>query len=255
MSKIPVGIQLYTVRELYKNDPVDTLKALAEIGYQGVEGGPAAGMSNADFLAVLKDCGLTLVGGGTGVGALRDDVEKVAADCRELGINTLMLGIAGELREHDNDWKKVVADLATACEKATAAGLRILYHNHAFEFETKVDGMYGLDYIFETIPAQHIQAEIDVYWVKTGGEDPVKYIERYAGRMPFLHIKDRTPPPGDEDNPFAEVGSGILDWDAIFDAAGKAGIEWYLVEQDRCNGNPLDSARQSFAFLKEKGLA
>jgi len=112
--------------------------------------------------------------------------------------------------------------------------------------------MYGLDYLLATIPT--IQAELDTYWVQTGGEDPVAYIRKYAGRLPRLHIKDRAPAPDDETCPFAEVGQGILDWDAIFDAAPEAGVEWYLVEQDNWTRPPLECARMSIEFLKTRGM-
>jgi sugar phosphate isomerase/epimerase len=254
MGRVLVGLQLYTVRQELAEDPKGTIKAVAEMGYEGVEGGAPSGMSNGEFVALLKDNGLKLAGSNVGLTELRDSLQKVIDRCGELGINTLMTGIGGDLRQADGDWKRVVAELGDACVKASEAGLRILYHNHAFEFETKVDGMYGLDYIFATIPADAIQAEIDTYWVKTGGEDPVAYIEKYAGRLPLLHIKDRSAPPEDEKCPFAEVGHGILDWDGIFAASEKAGVEWYLVEQDRWVRPPMESARMSIEYLKSRDM-
>jgi len=254
MERIPVGLQLYTVRQELAEDPNATIKAVAEMGYEGVEGGAPSGMSNKEFVALLDECGLGLAGSGVGLAQLRDSLQKVIDRCGELGTNTLMTGIGGDLRQAGGDWKRVVAELGDACARAAEAGLRILYHNHAFEFETKVDGMYGLDYIFATIPANAIQAELDTYWVKTGGEDPVAYIKKYAGRLPLLHIKDRAAPPDDEKCPFAEVGQGILDWDGIFAASEQAGVEWYLVEQDRWVRPPMESARMSIEYLKSRGM-
>ena len=254
MSRIPIGLQLYTVRQEMAQDPVGTIKAVAEIGYEGVEGGTPEGMSSKEYLSLLDDCGLKLIGGGVSPADLRDDLQKVVDRCGELGINSLMTGIGGELRAADGDWKRVVADLGEGCAKAAEAGLQILYHNHAFEFEAKVDGMYGLDYLLTTIPADAIQAELDVYWVEAGGEDPVKYINKYAGRLPRIHIKDRAPSPADQECPFAEIGQGILDWDAIFDAAPGAGVAWYVVEQDRWIRPPLESAKMSVEYLKSRGM-
>ena len=254
MGRIPVGLQLYTVRQELAENPKETIKAVAEMGYEGVEGGSPSGMSNKEFVTLLDDCGLKLAGSSVSLGELQESLQKVIDLCGELGTNTLMMGIAGELKQADGDWKRVVAKLGDACAEAAEAGLRILYHNHAFEFETKVDGMYGLDYIFATIPAKAIQSELDVYWVKTGGEDPVAYIKKYAGRLPLVHIKDRAAPPDDEKCPFAEVGQGILDWDGIFAASEQAGIEWYLVEQDRWIRPPMESARMSIEYLKSRGM-
>jgi sugar phosphate isomerase/epimerase len=255
MGTIPVGLQLYTVREQLAEDPVATIKAVAEIGYTGVEGGAPPGMSNADYLALLEDVGMKLIGSGCQPSDLHDDLDGLIDNCQELGINTLMTGIGREVRAEGADWKAVVSKLGEGCEKADDAGLRILYHNHAFEFEAKVDGMYGLDYLLENIPESSIGAEIDVYWVDAGGEDPVAYINKYAHRLPYLHLKDRTRGKDHETCPFAEVGYGTLDWDGIFGAAEAAGIEWYIVEQDRWLRPPIECARMSFEFLKLKGIA
>jgi sugar phosphate isomerase/epimerase len=255
MGSIPVALQLFTVRQDLAEDPVGTIHEVAKIGYRGVEGGPPGDMSNKDYLDLLGEAGLKLIGGGCKPADLREDLNRIVESSEELGINTLMTGIGGEVRNGGVDWKTSVANLGEGCAKATEAGLRILYHNHAFEFETEVDGMYGLDYLLTTIPASSIGAEIDTYWVDAGGEDPVAYIEKYAGRLPFLHIKDRTPEPEHENCPFAEIGHGTLDWDAIFDAAQTAGIEWYVVEQDRWQRPPLECIRMSFEFLQSKGIA
>jgi len=254
MENIPVALQLYTVREQLAEDPVATIQAVAEIGYTGVEGGAPGGMSNRDYLELLSDNGLTLIGGGVNPAELRENLSEVVDQSGELGITYLMTGVGGELRKSDNDWKTVVAQLAEGCAKASEAGLKVLYHNHAFEFESKVDGMYGLDYLFETIPALDIGAELDVYWVQVGGEDPIAYIQKYVDRSPRLHIKDRTPPPDDEACPFAEVGHGTLDWDGIFSAAGDTNVEWYVVEQDRWTRPPIECARMSFEFLKSRDM-
>jgi len=254
MARIPTGLQLYTVRQEMAQDPRATIKAVAEMGYQGVEGPTPKGMSNKEYLDLLGDCGLTLTGGGVNPAELREDVQKVADRCAELGITMLMTGIKPELNRTGDDWKRSVAEMGEVCAKAKDAGLYVLYHNHAYEFETKVDGMYGLDYIFATIPADVLGAELDVYWVQTGGEDPVAYIRKYADRSPRLHIKDRAPAPADETCPFAEIGQGILDWDAIFAEAEKTDIQWYLVEQDRWTRPPMESARMSAEYLKSRGM-
>ena len=123
---IPIALQLYTVRADLAQDPVRIIKAVAEIGYQGVEGGTPAGMSNQDYLSLLADNNLILIGSGTSTADLQDNLSRVVERCSELGINTLMCGIGGELRQSDGDWKRVVAGLAEGCAKASEAGLRIL---------------------------------------------------------------------------------------------------------------------------------
>ena len=252
--RIPIALQLHTVRNEMKTDPRATLQAVAAMGYEGVEGNAPEGMSGTEFLRTIRDLGMTLIGSGVRVPELRNDLDGVVARCKETEVTMLMTGILGELRAANGDWKSVVQELGELCAKATERGLTICYHNHAGEFESKVDGKYGLDYLFESIPAEHLKAEIDVYWVKAGGEDPVSVMRKYAGRQSRLHIKDQAPPEKAEECPFAEIGHGTLDWDAIFAEAQRIGIEWYVVEQDRCTRPPLESARMSIEYLKSRGM-
>lgn len=253
MSRTNVALQLHTVREELATNPEATINAVADMGYKGVEGNAPQGVSDRDFRRMLDAAGLTLIGGGVRLVELQNDLSGVLSRCRELGITHLMTGIGGDLKNAGGDWKAVVAQLREACAQAAESGITICYHNHAFEFESRVDGLYGFDYIFSAIPQAHVSAEIDVYWVHVGGEDPVRYIRKYAGRLPYLHIKDHAPVP-DQECPFAEVGHGILDWDAIFREAGEAGVEWYVVEQDRCTRPPLESAQMSLQYLKSRGM-
>ncbi len=255
MANIPIGIQLYTVRDQLAAEPNETLKAVADIGYAGVEGGPPGGMDAQAFLETLDDLGMTLIGGGCSPTEMRSDIDRLAERSKALGVTRLMTGVGGDLRRLNNDWKQVTELLAEGCANAAEAGLEILYHNHAFELESGVDGQHGLDYMLENIPAEHMGAELDTYWIQTGGEDPGAYIRKYAGRLPHLHIKDRAPAPDDAECPFAEVGHGILDWDDIFESAKKSGVEWLIVEQDRCVRPPIESARMSFEYLKSRGMA
>ncbi|MDE0022041.1 MAG: sugar phosphate isomerase/epimerase [Candidatus Poribacteria bacterium] len=258
MANIPIGIQLYTVRDQLAKEPKETLKAVADIGYAGVEGGPPGGMDAQAFLETLDDLGMTLIGGGCSSAELRENIEGVAERSKALGVTRLMTGVGGELRRLNNDWKRVTELLAEGCANAAEAGLEILYHNHAFELEGKVavngGETTGLDYMLENIPAEHMGAELDTYWIQTGGYDPGAYIRKYAGRLPHLHIKDRAPAPDDAQCPFAEIGHGILDWDDIFESAEKSGVEWLIVEQDRCVRPPIESARLSFEYLKSRGM-
>ncbi len=255
MARIPIGIQLYTVRDQMAEKPAETIAAIARMGYEGVEGGPPKGMGNAEFKKLLADNGLKHVSGGTSFADLKDNLAKTLDSCAELGIDTLMIGwIKNEVDKRGGDWTKLVPELKDVCARAAEAGLRILYHNHAYEFEMKVGDRYALDYIYDNIPAEHLKAQIDTYWVKTGGEDPVAYVRKYAQRIPLLHIKDRAPKPQDETCPFAEIGHGVLDWDGIFAAAQGGAIEWYLVEQDRWTRPSLESAGMSIEYLRRRGM-
>ena len=131
--------------------------------------------------------------------------------------------------------------------KLAERGLVLGYHNHSFEFQ-QFDGEYGLDIFYRAAHAEHVQAEIDVYWVQHGGVDPAEYIRSMPGRTPLIHLKDMA-----EDGAFAEVGEGVLAWDSIFDASEANGAAWYIVEQDVCQRPPLESVKISLDNLREMG--
>ncbi len=105
---------------------------------------------------------------------------------------------------------------------------------------------YALDLLYENTSPESLYAELDTYWVQHGGADPTEYIRKLSGRISILHVKDMA---DDEERSFAPVGSGILDWPAIHAASQEAGVDYYCVEQDRCQGDSLDCARQSRKFL------
>ncbi len=125
---------------------------------------------------------------------------------------------------------------------------RISYHNYAFEFETEIGGQDALRYILDPSGNNQILAEIDLFWVEKGGIDSARYIEPYAHRMPIIHLKDMT---NDDRQTFAEVGEGVIDFMPILEWGEKNGIEWYAVEQDRCDRPPLDCLQTSLTNLKK----
>jgi sugar phosphate isomerase/epimerase len=129
------------------------------------------------------------------------------------------------------------------------AGVRLLYHNHAFEM-VEVEGQLAIDWLLEGASPENLGFEIDLAWVQRGGQDGVKLLQRYAGRCPRIHCKDVAPEGQNQDQMgFADVGHGVLDWAALLPAAKAAGGEWYIVEHDLPK-EPLTSIRRSFEFLR-----
>lgn len=243
-----ISLQLYTVREAMAKDPLGTLERVAQIGYPGIE----IGAKNSDaVIAKINALGLSVISAGVGVESLRDDFEGIVEGAKTLDTSFLMLGYVGEeYRGSAEKWRQTAGMLEEFGQKAREAGLRLCYHNHAFELEESFDGKTGLEILFENADPQYLQAELDVYWIQKGGGKPVEIIRRYSNRLPLLHCKDMMP-----DGSFGEVGEGILDWPAIFAAAQKAQVEHYVVEQDTCPGDPFDSIATSLANLKKMGIS
>ncbi len=253
MSKIPVGIQLYTLRDDCAKDFKGTIKAVAGMGYHGVELAGDNGLSAEEMKALMTENNLQVAGSHASLDDLRTKLDAVAEFSLKIGNKRVICpylpqefqdkGAAG-FREAGKLLDEIGAKLG---EK----GLSLSYHNHSFEFKGKEGGKFFLDVLLSNASPKNLKAEIDTYWIQHGGCDPIEYIKTYAGRIELLHIKDML---DDENRSFAEIGAGILNWDGIFKASEEAGVAWYLVEQDTCAGPPIESARKSVQFLKSRGM-
>ena len=246
MGSIPFALQLYTVRDHMGQDAAATLKRVKEIGYDYVELAGTGGLSFAEFKAVLDDVGLTAIATHVGFDDATKNVDQLIETARLFGMEHVVVpGIDRALTPDKQGWINCGKAMDAGGAKLREAGVRLSYHNHNHEFE-QFDGQYILDIFLGAAQPENLASELDTYWVKFGGADPVAQINKLKGRCPLLHIKDMTP--GD-DPTFAEVGRGIIDWAPVFAAGADAGTEWYIVEQDTCPGDSLESARISAEFM------
>jgi sugar phosphate isomerase/epimerase len=248
-----VALQLYTVRERMKTatDVADTLKAVAKIGYPAVELASLPAMSVEDLAGMLSDAGLICCSThNTMTAHMLDDPAAAAEVAKKLGSSAIACpGPSGAPLGTMEDWLAFARRLNAAGKVYHEAGLSFSYHNHHTEFQS-IDGRLMLEVFYGETDPRYVQAEIDTYWVQYGGGDPVDWCHRLAGRLPLLHMKDYRITP--ERKPtFAEVGRGNLAWKKIVAAAGEAGCTRYIVEQDQCDGDPLDSARLSFEYIRD----
>jgi sugar phosphate isomerase/epimerase len=250
MSTIPVALQLYTVRDLTEEDFVGALRTVSEIGYAGVEFAGYGGLSALDMHALLHELHLAPTGAHVGLDQLETNISGVIDYHLTIGSRFVACPWMPEGRRQDADgWKRTAELLNGIGETCARQGITLCYHNHDFEF-TRFDGQTGMDILYSNTDPRYLQAELDLYWVKKAGEDPAAYMQKFAGRLPLLHLKDMA-----EDGAFAEVGTGILPWDAIFAAAPEIGVQWYIVEQDVCRRPCQESIAISFHNLQARGLA
>ncbi len=272
--RLPVALQLYTLRDLYaprvaqdesgerrevdveqrKDDFRGVVRAVAGMGYDGVELAGYGGLSAPEMRTLLDDNGVRPAGAHIGLDTLEGNLDAELDYNQAIGNRLVICPAIPEARRRDlAGWRDVAASLNRIGERCVARGLRFGYHNHAFEFPPIPDGegRRGLDIILGETDPRHVLWEPDVYWIKKGGADPAAMIREYAGRVPITHLKDMT---GDERATFAEVGEGTLDWPAILDASESAAVEWHCVEQDRCDRPPLESVRLSLEHLRSWGM-
>ncbi len=247
-----IALQLYTVRDAAQRDFIGTLKQVAGIGYKGIEaGGTLGGLPVKELRDILDDLGLTFVGGHIGVNNINSGLESTLSDYAALGAH--YVGTASLPEEYRRDvasWQRAGRLLEKAATMCVKHDLTFFHHNHNMEFVRMEDGRYGYDVLLDSTDPYLVKAELDVYWAKFAGVDPVAYLKHLDGRAPLVHIKDMT---ADEPHTFEIIGNGIVDFPAVFRAGDEAGVDWYVVEQDQCPKGEIESARESYNNIVTRG--
>jgi len=247
--KLPVAIQLYSVRDAMEKDYAGTLKRIADLGYKGVEFAGFGGFSALQMKDLLKELGLTPAGSHTNVKTLQENLDEIIE--YNLTIGNKYIVCPSNKYESIEDYITAAKFYDECGEKIRAHGLEFLYHNHNFEF-MKYDGEYGLDIIFNSVKPENVGAELDLGWIFYTGIDPAAYLKNFKKRCPLVHIKDFL---SVGERTFTEIGNGLVDVKGIAAAAVEAGVEWLIVEQDVSNITSMESARINLENLKKMGLA
>jgi sugar phosphate isomerase/epimerase len=239
-----IGMHLYTMREPLAEDYPGVLKRLAEIGYRTVGVSGRFGHSAEKIRAFADDAGLEIVLEHVGYNRLADDFEGALADVRTLGGQWVVVpSLPTGLRTPDG-FREAAAAFNVAGRAAHKEGLKLLFHNHGHDFD-EVDGQVLFDILLDEVEPDLLGFELDLYWVVDGGKDPISYFESHPGRFPALHVKDKA-----ADGSFADVGTGRLDFPAIFAHAERGGVQQWLVEHDAPT-DPWVSAQTSYQSLAE----
>jgi sugar phosphate isomerase/epimerase len=253
-----LGVQLYTVRSVLPKKPRETLDAIHAIGYQEVE----ATYGGLDALwPVLQASGLKPVSihlDSTSVTKGDPDaLDPIFDKLKHLGFTYAVFPYLPPPERGGIDVIRAIAGkLNRAGEKCRAAGMTFCYHNHAFEFATEKDTTLFQVMLDHTDP-KLVAFELDLFWVSVAGLDPAAMIEKLAGRVPLVHLKDKAEGTAvmytEAVRPatFKEVGSGVMDWPKILRAAAAAKVEHYFVEQDQTPGDPVESLRKSYEYLSK----
>jgi sugar phosphate isomerase/epimerase len=250
-----IGFQMYTVRGVLGNKAAETLKAVREIGYREIE---PFGAIDAVWPAIqasgLKPVSLHLDSAVVTKGTA-DDLSRAMDTAKQRGFNYAVMPYLPPTERGGLDVVKALAGkLNSAGEKARAAGLTFCYHNHAFEFEP-TGGTMPFDVLADNTDKKLVGFEADLFWVSVAGHDPVEFLKKVSGRVPLVHLKDKAEGAKVQYNEsvprttFKEVGHGVIDWPKALDAAASAGVQHYFVEQDQTPGDPVESLRQSYAYL------
>jgi sugar phosphate isomerase/epimerase len=254
-----IGLQLYTVRDLMKQDFDGTLAKVAAVGYKEVEFAGYFDHSPKDVRAAVDRHSLTAPSAHIDYKSLSDDKFPAVIEAAKVVGHEYLVNpwIDEEIRKQPDAWKHAAENFNHAGEACKKAGIQFAYHNHWFEF-LPVNGKLPYDLLLTECDPNLVKMELDLCWITVGGQDPLKYFDRYPGRFPLVHVKDvkRVPPVtaggaqdfGSSMKDMTEVGSGIIDWKKIFAQSDKAGIKHYFVEHDNPK-KPLESIKTSYDYL------
>jgi len=263
MPKHPIGLQLYSLRDIIKNDIRGILSKVAAIGYKEVEtfGYTAKdgywGLDAKTFAAALKQHGLTAPSGhyemdhfidGTSGDILKSYVEAANVIGSEY---VTVPYLQPPLRKTEDQFKKIAEKLNEAANICKAGGIKLAYHNHDFEF-TKFGNTTGYEILLNGTDKNLVDFELDLYWVNKVGIDPLTLFKANPGRFTMWHIKDM-----DKNNHEvnAEVGQGAVNFKSIFTGAQTAGVKHYFVEHEfNYKPNELGSIQTSFDYVNKELL-
>ncbi|MDB5242545.1 MAG: sugar phosphate isomerase [Spirosoma sp.] len=251
----PVGLELYSFRDQFAKDVPGTMAKVKQMGFREVEVAGTYGMSTGDFRKLLDQHGLKAIGVGASFDDLEGNVPKVLTEAKALGAKYVVCfwiphaGDAFTVRDAD----KAIDVFNTAGSLLAQNGISLCYHTHGYEFQTYNDGTF-FDYLAENFDPKFVNFEMDVFWVKSPGYDPVALLQKYPKRFPLMHLKDRKPGTPDSSNGKADVesnvtlGQGDIGIAGIMKQAKKSGVKHYFIEDE--SSRSMTQMPQSLAFLE-----
>jgi sugar phosphate isomerase/epimerase len=252
-ESLPVAVQLYSLRELPGSFD-ETLSQVSKVGFTAVETVYRTDLPASEMLDLLEKHRLRVISAHVPLGVVEEDLDAVISFNQYIGNSVLVVpALPQELREGKTveEWQAVGRRLNEIGRRCREAGFLFGYHNHAFEMPV-IEGRHALDWLLQSAKQENLFWEPDLAWIVAGGADPLALLERYVGRCPRVHVKDRAPEgQNEEEGGWADVGYGMLDWDTLLPAAKRAGAEWYIVEHDKPS-QPVESIRRSLEFLRSK---
>jgi sugar phosphate isomerase/epimerase len=250
-----LAAQLYTLRDHTKT-PADIARTLARVkkmGFDAVQSSALGPIDPKELASIFKNEGLTCCVTHVPLDAMRDKTQEVIDNHKLWGCSYTAIGGHGWKDQTNASWKQFARDYSDVARKFAGSGLSIGYHNHSHEL-IKYDGETAMDILLKNL-SKDVWFEIDTYWIQHGGADPAAWIDKVAGRVPCVHVKDMGISPTENKQQMREVGEGNLNWPRILDACRRAGTKWYIIEQDNCNGlDPFECLERSLKNLKGMGI-
>ena len=253
MNDISIGVQLYSVRNEFAADPAGTLRAIKEMGYDGVEFAGMPPLSGKDLRAMLDDNGLKCCGWHTPYAYVQADrIETTIELNREVGNSYLIIpgGLPDDKTASRGGWLEIAGFFSGLADKLAPHNILAGYHNHHTEF-AELDGEAPWDTLFLNAEKM-IVAQLDLGNALYGGADPLELLERYADQIVTVHLKPYRVPDGQpsEDGFRPIIGEDSIDWRRVFDICQKGATKWYIVEYESDAFPPLEAVARNLANLR-----
>lgn len=252
--KVPIGLQLYSVRNLLPKNFQGTLDQLGAAGYREVEAAGYFDKTAAEFGNALQKAGLKCISTHHTLTQLKTQFNQWIEYAQALGLQYIVCSWAGVHRDPNktgelnlDDWRYVADQFNAIGQKVKSAGMTFGYHNHTVEFG-KENGIVFFDELLKRTDPKLVSFEMDCGWVVAGGHNPVDYLSKFPERFPLLHVKDMVKQP---DGKWRNVvmGKGSIDYKPIFRAA--TGLKHYFIEQEEFEGDPMTELRADADFMKK----
>jgi sugar phosphate isomerase/epimerase len=261
----PIGLELYTVRELMKQDVPGTIAKVAAIGYKQVEFAGYFNLSAKELRGIVDKNGLTAPACHVGYDVVQNKWDQAIDDAHTLGHKIIVCPWIDEAQRKSADGYKRAAELFDkAGETSRKAGIQFGYHNHYWEFlpDANLGGKLPYDFLLESTNPENVKMELDLCWITVAGKDPLAYFSKYPGRFVAVHVKDLSKLPNldasrenhsmitDTAMNFTPIGGGLIQWKVLLPAAQKVGVNYFFVENDEPK-DAIANITASFDYLNK----
>ena len=249
-----IGVELYSFRKQLPGNVPAMLEKISKMGIRELEGGDSYGLPVDEFKSLLKNNNLKMISVSADFGQLAKNPQASVDLAKTYGAKYVVVFWIPHTDVFTiDDAKNAVTVFNTAGKLLKENGISLCYHAHGYEFGSYGEGTL-FDYLAENFNPQYANFEMDVFWVKHPGQDPVALLEKYSGRFPLMHLKDRKT--GTEGNQKGEadvetnvvLGSGDVGIAAIMKAAKKAGVKHYFIEDE--SSRSVEQVPLSLAYLR-----
>ena len=243
-----LGVQLYTVRNEMSKDFEGSLQKIAAIGYKQVEFAGYFNRTPQQIREILNRYGLQAPSVHVPLSDIQNKLDNAIEAAKIIGHNLIVCPwLDPNNRKSMDDYKRHAATFNKAAESCKKAGIEFAYHNHDFEF-TPFDGKLPFDLLLAETDKNLVKIELDLYWIIKAKKSPIDYMKNNPGRFVAFHVKDMDNTPK---GAFTEVGRGVISFKELFAGSKRAGVKYFIVEQDQTPGSPFDSIKTSFDYLKK----